>query len=346
MFNINTEPTVREAMPTTTPPPNPLISIVVCTYNRAHALPTTLSSVLAQRYRPVEILVVDDGSRDETPRVVRGYGGGLRYHRLDRNVGIARARSEACRLARGQFIAFQDDDDLMPPDRLQVLWEALAGTPGASFAVGDLELVDEHGRPTGNRWLPTAPSARGNPQPQVVQDGYRAVLWPTLPVVPHTTLFRRADGERIGWFDELFRHAAEDKDFFARLARLGPVVYVPEVVSWVRRGHPSLTRDVSRTERGALELYRKHMARIAANDPHDPLLYRRLQERVAVALERITCQTTTGSSSRSSDCEERYLPLLSRRLRLRYGWRTRLRHPLRLMARRLRGRAGAAAEAH
>lgn len=310
----------------------PLISIVVCTYNRAHAIGATLESLLAQRYRPVEILVVDDGSTDATAAVVGDFGEAVRYHRLERNVGIARARSLAGQLARGELIAFQDDDDLMPEDRLEVLWEALHREPRAAFAVGDLELIDEQGRRLGSRWLP----ASGDEATRLVDDGYRGVLWPTLPVVPHTTLFRRADGERIGWFDERFRFAAEDKDFYARLAVHAPVVYVPQVVSLVRRGHESLTRNAVRTELGALELYRKHMDLIAAGEAGDAALYGRLQERVCLALERIATATSEErlQGGEASGCACQWLPRLPWRLRLRYAWRIRVRHPLRRLARR------------
>ncbi len=197
---------------------------------------------------------MDDGSTDDTPAVMARYGDHVTYHRLAVNGDIADARS-TCRLARGELIAFQDDDDLMPPDRIATLHDALCRFPTAVYAVGDMAIIDESGQRTGRRWLPE----RTDGQTRLITDSYAAVLWPTLPVLPHTTLFRRADGERIGWFDETFRYAAEDKDFFARLAQLGPVVYVPEVVSLVRRGHASLTHNSMRTEYWAMHLYRKHL---------------------------------------------------------------------------------------
>ncbi len=310
-----------------------MVTVVICTYNRASVLPLTLESVFAQRYRPVEILVLDDGSTDETPDVLRAYSDRILYHRLETNTGIARARTEACRLANGRYIAFQDDDDLMPHDRLEVLTSAFEAVPDAAFAVGDLELIDDEGQPTGVRWLPATDGGEP-PSPRIVDDGYREVLWPTLPVVPHTTLFQRRDGDRIGWFDSRFSHAAEDKDFFARLARLGPVVYVPKVVSWVRRGHQSLTRDTLRTEHDALELYAKHMALVRQTAPVDWELYRRLQRRISTSLERIARQRTI--TALPDELETRFLTTLSPTLRLRYLWRTRLRHPMRLVMHRLR----------
>ena len=119
---------------------NPLVSIIICCYNRAHLLPQTMASVFAQAYKPVEIVVVDDGSTDNTQEVMASYGNKIRYKRQE-NQGIASARTTGCRLARGELIAFQDDDDPMRPDRIGVLYEALRQETSAVMAVGDLAII-------------------------------------------------------------------------------------------------------------------------------------------------------------------------------------------------------------
>ncbi len=313
---------------------NPLISILVCTHNRAHLLPETMASIFAQAYRPVEIVVVDDGSSDGTPQVMAEYGHRIRYHRLPMNRGISEARTVACGLAKGELIAFQDDDDLMPPERLTRLSAALARFPSAVYAVGDLAVVDRDGHPTGHRWLP-APTAGQDTEPRLIEDGYSAVLWPTLPVLPHTTLFRRLDGEQVGWFDPLFRYAAEDKDFFARLGEMGPIAYVPEIVSLVRRGHTSLTANSLRTEYWALHLYEKHMRRVRSDADRAPL-YRRLQFRVGQSLDRIALHRVAGIDQPDYfpiDFPRHWLDLLGPMGRARYRWRVSIRHPLRRLVR-------------
>ena len=158
------------------------------------------------------------------------------------------------------------------------------------------------------------------------------MLWPTLPVLPHTTLFRRTDGERIGWFDETFRYAAEDKDFFARLAKLGPVVYVPEVVSLVRRGHASLTRNSMRTEYWAMHLYRKHLDELRREGGQTAALQRRLQWRIGLSLQRIAAHRSAGielPDYMPADYVRQWLPLTGVRDRINYRWQTWLRQPLR-----------------
>lgn len=308
----------------------PLISIVMCTYNRAHLLPETIQSLLMQRYSPVEIVVLDDGSTDDTVQVLKGYGDRLRFASQP-NSGIAIARTRAAGLARGELIAFHDDDDPMPDDRLTSLYEGLSRFPEAVMAVGDWAIVDHLGAPTGERWLPES----GDSEARLVIDGYGGVLWPRLPVAPHTTLFRRSDGEAIGWFDETLRYAGEDKDFFARLALRGPIVYVPQIVSYLRRGrdHQSVTSNRLRTAYWSLLLYRKHLDTARSRDTR---LFRRLQQRMRKAIEQIM---------KLLDLDERrpeflsaafpadWLRLVGARERVTYSWHMYVRLPLIRVAR-------------
>jgi hypothetical protein len=202
------------------------------------------------------------------------------------------------------------------------------------FAVGDLAVIDEQGRRTGNRWLPQKEGQSSDAR--LVEDGHSAVLWPTLPVLPHTTLFRRRDGERVGWFDPKFRYAAEDKDFFARLGALGPIAYVPEVVSLVRRGHGSLTTNSLRTEYWAMHLYEKHLGLLADEGKRASPLYRRLQWRIALSLERIAAHLGAGIELPDyipPDYLHQWLPLTTPRDRARYRWRTWVRQPIRRLIR-------------
>ncbi len=268
----------------------PLVSLVICCYNRARLLPRTLESALAQEYHPVEILVLDDGSQDGTERLMASYGDRIRYHRQE-NQGIAVARSNACRLARGEYIAFLDDDDLIPRQRIPMLLDALRQHPRAVLAVGDLAVIDGEDRPTGERWMPED----GTDAARLFERGDEAVLWPRVPATPHTTLFRKTDGERIGWFDERYRFAAEDKDFFARLGRLGQVVYLPRVVSLYRRGHASLTGDNLRTLSSQLQLFVNHLKELG---PERSSFRRRLQWRILGTLKQMLREGASLDSDR------------------------------------------------
>ncbi len=277
----------------------PLVSLIICCHNRAELLPRTMESAFTQSYRPTEIIVLDDGSEDGTAQLMASYGDRIRYHR-HQNQGIAAARSNACRMARGEYIAFLDDDDLIPPGRIGLLLEALQEHPQAVFAVGDLAVIDEQGNPTGRRWLPEGALGRSR---TLFERGDEAVLWPHVPAAPHTTLFRRSDGERIGWFDRQYRFAAEDKDFFARLGRLGAVVHVPEVVSLYRQGHSSLTNNSQRTLYSQLLLFRNHLQSL---DSGRAEFRRRLQWRILHTLRQMRQNEAAGMEI-AGDIPEDYL---------------------------------------
>src|SRR5690348_13004759 len=123
----------------------PLVSAAITTYNRARYLPEAIESILAQTIRDLEIVVVDDGSTDDTDAVVAPYLGRVRYVR-QANGGRAAARNAAVRLARGELIGFCDSDDRWLPDRLERQLQALESWPEVGMVHGQVELVDDAGR--------------------------------------------------------------------------------------------------------------------------------------------------------------------------------------------------------
>jgi len=285
-----------------------------------------MASVFAQQYKPVEIVVVDDGSTDNTQELMATYGDRIRYF-WQENRGIASARTNGCRLARGELIAFQDDDDLMPSDRIVVLYEALREHPSAALALGDWAVMNGDGNLSGQRSRVNIHV--DNEEPILINDGYKAVLWPKVTPVPHTTLFRKADGDRIGWFDTRFFHACEDTDFFARCGKLGPIVYVPKVVSFYRREHGSLYSNSVLLTYSRLLLFEKHLTTMEAEQKD---LRKRLQFRMLQSLKQLAVYQSKGlkpPDSVSGDHLNRCLSLLGLRDHLAYTWLTLIKLPIR-----------------
>lgn len=100
----------------------PLVTVIIPTYRRAHIVASAIESALAQTYRDIEVLIVDDGSPDNTEVVVRTYAGRdprVRYIRHARNKGLPAARNTGIRTAQGRFIAFLDDDDRWHPSKVE-----------------------------------------------------------------------------------------------------------------------------------------------------------------------------------------------------------------------------------
>ena len=127
---------------------NGLVSIITPTYGCGKFIAETIKSVLAQTYIKWEMIIVDDCSQDETKAVVERYSradGRIKYHCLETNSGAAVARTEAMRLATGEFMAFLDSDDLWFPDKLQKQL-AFMKEHNYAFSCTSYEQVDETGK--------------------------------------------------------------------------------------------------------------------------------------------------------------------------------------------------------
>lgn len=112
--------------------PDPRVSVVIPAFNQARFLPAAIESVLSQTYRDREVLVVDDGSTDETPEVIGRYGGAVRgIHQA--NTGLAAARNAGTRHAVGEFIALLASDDVWMPGFLEHMMSVAARHPDAGL---------------------------------------------------------------------------------------------------------------------------------------------------------------------------------------------------------------------
>ncbi len=109
---------------------SPLVSIIIPTYNYGRYLGKALESCFKQTYSPLEVIVVDDGSTDDTKEIVRGYGSRIVFIRQE-NSGVSAARNKGLEVAKGELITFLDADDYMPEDAIQTRVEALTAHPEA-----------------------------------------------------------------------------------------------------------------------------------------------------------------------------------------------------------------------
>ena len=118
----------------------PSFSVIIAVYNGAATLARAIDSILAQSYPPLEIIVVDDGSTDDTATVAQRYGAPVRYFHQD-NAGVSAARNAGAREARGEWLAFLDADDWYYADRLRLHAEWIARDANLDFLTGDYDYI-------------------------------------------------------------------------------------------------------------------------------------------------------------------------------------------------------------
>lgn len=231
---------------------NGLVSVITPTYNRAYCLGRTLDSALAQTYPHLEIVLVDDGSSDNTGELVRArYGHDPRVRYLHQeNGGVSAARNRGLREARGDYLAFLDSDDVWKPWKLQAQLACLNHVPDAGMIWSDMAAVGRDGHAVSPRYLRTMYSAyRWFPRDELFRQKYDLRdVFPDAPaevasatfhagdvyspmimgnlVHTSTVVLTRARFEKVGLFNEAYRPTGEDYDFHLRTCRAGPVAYL------------------------------------------------------------------------------------------------------------------------
>src|SRR4030095_13560129 len=204
----------------------PLVSVIIPTRNRAHLLHRTLESVLKQSTEKLEVIVVDDGSTDSTAAVAAAADPRVRVLRNPKPTGVSAARNRGIAAARGEWIAFCDDDDLLAPNKLQEQWTA-AGRASANWAyAGDVNVDDQlrvlSGGPPPDPETVMALLRRFNP---LASGGWNVVVRSNILA-------------EVGTFDPTLRRT-EDWDLWIRIASKGPpaCVHQPLVAYRFHRGN-------------------------------------------------------------------------------------------------------------
>lgn len=197
----------------------PKISVVIPSYNRANLIAETIQSVLDQTFQDFEIIVVDDGSSDNTREVISRFPARYFYQK---NRGLPAARNTGIRLSLGEYIAFLDSDDLLLEHALERGIEALERYPEAGFSYGQAYLMDERKQIFGlikSSFL----------QHSSIVDGREIIreMLTTYTIPINTTMARRRCLDTIGGFDESMK-ITEDRAFHVSMAKRYPVVYIAE----------------------------------------------------------------------------------------------------------------------
>ena len=220
----------------------PLVSVVIPAYNAGRTVDTALQSVFSQTYRNFEVIVVDDGSTDDTAERVAAWGSRVTLRRQT-NAGPAAARNHAIRCASGDLIAFLDADDVWLPTKLARQVEYFEKYPETGLLHSDAVTTNA----TLSVMLETLePSTTAMHPPS---NSYCALYHCEFFVKTLTVVVPRAVVEEVGVFDERREFHVEDWDMWLRIAAKHPMGYLPEKLA-IHRPDGGMSSNVEKTFRG------------------------------------------------------------------------------------------------
>ena len=250
----------------------PLVSVIIPTFNRAYCIQRTINSALSQTYRDVEIIVVDDGSTDNTAEIMhslRAADSRVIYVQQS-NTGVAGARNKGFSVAKGEFVALLDSDDIWMPWKLELQIACLQRFPEIGMVWSDMEAIDPDGKVFNAKYIRTMYSGYNNyTTDELFQNQYKindlASFTPELAatignanfysgyifsqmvmgslVHTSTTVLRLERLTKVGGFNEDLKYSGEDFDFHLRTCREGAVGFVDLPTIQYQRGMPdALTR--------------------------------------------------------------------------------------------------------
>ena len=265
------------------------VSVIIPTYNRSQTLSNAIDSVLAQQSKALEVVVVDDGSTDETQDLLGKYEGKIKVI-TQSNQGVSAARNAGINAALGEWIALLDSDDIWHKDKLSRQLETIEQNPTARLVHCD-EIWIRQG-------------ARVNPmQKHKKFDGY--IFKQCLPlccISPSATLIKKDVFEEIGLFDTELP-ACEDYDLWLRYCYKYPVHFIDEQLLTKYGGHD----DQLSAKYFGMDRFRiRALEKLAQNTP---LSYEQLTMVIAMAVKKINIYCKGAAKRNKVDEIERYQQL-------------------------------------
>lgn len=236
----------------------PLVSIIIPAYNSAAHLSSAIDSALAQTYPNIEVVVVDDGSTDDTAQVLQRFAGMILCVSQS-NAGLSAARNAGILASHGDYLVFLDADDRLLPRMVEQLLPALLDRPGCALAYGGYHQVDADGEKFGESSL-ERPS--GRLFEMLASDGLFVV---------GTAMLRRSALARSGLFDPMLPQI-EDRDLWIRLAYYYDFAFVPAHVSEYRSTPDSMSRNWPERQRASGLVVGKFGLFVRAKDQPKALL--------------------------------------------------------------------------
>lgn len=219
----------------------PLVSVVIPCYNQGRYLRYAVESALGQTHGEVEVVIVNDGSSDDTHEVATRYAGNprVRYVRQE-NRGLCPARVSGVAASAGEYINFLDSDDILAPDKIEKQLRVIESDPRLAFVYCDIRYIDEAGAEVPEKNSGSIAGSRNQLSGDIFTSLFAGGYFP-----PHTPLVRRSAYEAVGGFDPALGGCG-DWDLWLRLAARGFHAYYLDEKLALYRVHPAgMSRDTS-----------------------------------------------------------------------------------------------------
>lgn len=233
----------------------PTVSVIIPTYNCAKYICETIDSVLSQTYKDFEIIVVDDGSTDNTKEVLKPYMEKIRYI-YQKNGGRSSARNTGIKTARGRYVAFLDSDDLWIPGKLAKQVNILESNENIDFLFGDKQRFSDDGRIiTSSMFVKRGYDENFFGDSLYVRDAYKKLLQGSF-IPTGTVIMKRECFDRSGLFDEAIY--AEDFEFWLRTALFNNFAYSTDLWELERDREGSGSKNLKEVYLSNIRTYEKH----------------------------------------------------------------------------------------
>ncbi len=197
---------------------NCLVSVIIPAFNGEAFLAEAVDSICKQNYHPLEIIIIDDGSNDNTEQIAKTLQGNIKYVSQRHTGGPAAGRNKGLRIAEGDLIAFLDQDDIWPENKLNIQVEKINESSKQDVVLGRTQML----------------------RMKTVKDGkyeFEKHSKPWVHLMPSCALFRKTVFDKVGLFDEKLTYYGNDFDWFLRARELSVSIFIQKEVTLFWRIH-------------------------------------------------------------------------------------------------------------
>ena len=243
----------------------PHFSVIIPCYNSERFIRETLNSVLTQTYTDFEIIIVDDGSVDDTRSIIESFDDSRIQYHFQSNRGLSATRNRLIELAKGELIAFLDHDDIWISNKLEQQIKCFNQSPEVMLVYTNGKTVDDAGNIYGN-YISSTELHSGQVFGELLARNF---------IILSSTILKKSVLNEIGMFDESF-HVAEEYDLFLRLAHSHAIDYVDEPLTLYRIHENAESRDFNKAFEETARLYDYWLGKTESESDERKFLYKGL----------------------------------------------------------------------